>query len=69
MKELHILCGFSTSPTSNLLPTPVSYEVVQAYESVTGTNQQSMAPFVPKSSVSYKDVSTISKLIDKRSLN
>ena len=44
-------------------------EVVHAYESVTCTNQQFLAPFVPKSSVSYKDVSTIFKLIDKRSPN
>ena len=44
-------------------------QVVHAYESVTCTNQQLLAPFVPKSSVSYKDVSTISKLIDKRSPN
>ena len=46
-------------------------QVVHAYDSVTCTctNHQLLAPFVSKSYVSYKDVSTISKLIDKRSPN
>ena len=44
-------------------------QMVHAYDSVTCRNQHLLAPFDPKSSVSYKDVSTISKLTDKRSPN